>query len=300
VATGLRDEVKGKDSGGLQLALGALLFVLGCGWVAAGSAQWYSSQQVYALNYNGDVVSLVQQYFIVELFALGVVVAGAWFTRVGLVKSRQRSYPDSIRRLLGDALSSRRDVAVGVAAAIAYGAAYLFISGVVVFQPGANYGAWEGITGPGWTAAACCGSMGTVPALIVYVAPQQHLALQILPLDVLFAVVVPLLVGFNVTVAAHALRERTLRSNAGWVGSLGVLVGLFTGCPTCAGLFLAGAVGGLGATSLAIALAPYQALFVVVSIPLLAASPLFITLNARRSLRASCPVPTPSGPPPQP
>jgi len=296
----LRNEVRGKDFGGLELALGAVLFIAGCGWVAAGSAQWYSLQQVYALNDQGDILSLVQRYFITELFALGVVIAGAWFTRVGLMKSRGKTDLDSIRHLLGDALSSRRDLAIGIAAAVAYGVAYLFIAGIIVFQPGANYGAWEGIAGPGWAAAACCGSIGTVPALIVYLAPQQHLALQILPLDLLFAVVVPLLVGFNVTVAAHALRERILRSNAGWVGSLGVLFGLFTGCPTCAGFFLAGAVGGIGATSLAIALAPYQALFVVVSIPLLAASPLFIAFNARRALRAACPVPMPRASPPQP
>jgi len=287
--------VRGKDLGDLQLATGAALVVLGCGWVAVGSLQWYSSQQIYAINDQGTILPLVQQYFVAELFALWVVLAGACLTYAGLTKSREKSDPGSIRYLIGDALSSRKDLAIGMAAAVAYGVVYLFISGVIVFQPGTNFGAWEGIAGPGWAAAACCGSIGTVPALIVYVAPQEHLALQILPLDALFAVVVPLLVGFNVTVAAHALRNRTLRSDAGWVGSLGLLVGLFTGCPTCAGFFLAGAVGGLGATSLAIALAPYQVLFVLVSIPLLAASPLFIEMNARRALRAACPVPTPGG-----
>ena len=282
-----------KDFSGPELAIGAIMFVLGCAWVTAESAQWYLSQQVYALNDQGRILSMVQQYFVTELFSLGMVVAGACLTIAGLLTSRQNSDSDSIRHMLGDSLSSRKELAIGIGAAVAYGVVYLFISGIVVFQPGMNNGAWEGITGPGWAAAACCGSMGTVPALVVYVAPQEHLALQILPLDALFAVVVPLLVGFNVTVAAHALRNRTLRSNAGWVGSLGVLVGLFTGCPTCAGFFLAGAVGGLGATSLAIALAPYQVLFVVVSIPLLAASPLFIAFNARRALRAACPIPTP-------
>lgn len=275
------------------------MFVLGCGWVMAESAQWYLSQQVYALSDQERILSMVQQYFVIELLSLGVVVAGACLTIAGLLTSRRNSDSDSIRHILGDSLSSRKDLAIGIGAAVAYGIAYLFISGIVVFQPGANYGAWEGIAGPGWAAAACCGSMGTVPALIVYVAPQEHLAFQILPLDALFAVVVPLMVGFNVSVAAHALRDRTLRSNAGLVGSLGVLIGLFTGCPTCAGFFLAGAVGGLGATSLAIALAPYQVLFVVVSIPLLAASPLYIAFNARRATRAACPVPTPRASPTQ-
>jgi len=178
-----------------------------------------------------------------------------------------------------------------VFAAAAYELVYLFISGIVIFQPGVNAGAWAGISTPGWSAAACCGSIGTVPALIVYLSPQAHLALQVLPLDVLFAAVVPVLVGFNVTVAVHALRDKAVRSNAGWLSSVGLIAGLFTGCPTCAGLFLAGAVGGLGATSLAIALAPYQMLFILVSIPLLIASPLLVAFNARRAQRAACALP---------
>ncbi len=117
------------------------------------------------------------------------------------------------------------------------------------------------------------------------------MALQVLPLDLLFAVVVPLLVGLNVAVASHAVRNKDVRGNVGWMGSIGVLTGLFTGCPTCAGLFLAGAVGGLGATSLAIALAPYQMLFILLSVPLLAASPLIIAYNAKRAMRAACLVP---------
>lgn len=264
--------------------------------MVAGAVQWYYSQQTYALTDQGGLVTLVRQYFTGEALALGVVAAGACFTYSGLVETKGTDDAGSIRALLGEALASRRDLTIGAAAAVAYGIVYLFVSGVIVFQPGTNYGAWAGIPGPSLAAAACCGTVGTIPSLILYLLPQSHLALQIVPLDALFAVVVPLLVGFNVTVAAHSLRNRTLRTNAGWVTSLGVLVGLFTGCPTCAGLFLAGAVGGVGATSLAIALAPYQTLFVVVSIPLLVLSPLLITLNARRAVRAACPVPLPKTP----
>ena len=286
-------EVQQSRSGAPQLVAGAMLFALGCGWVAVESMQWYASQEYYALNGQGSILTLVQRFFLLEAVAIGVALFGAYVTYRGLLALK--GDPDSIGRMVGEALSSRRDVMIGTAAAVAYAIVYLFVSGVMIFQPGANYGAWEGITSPGWSAAACCGSVGTVPAVVVYVAPQAHLALQLLPLDALFAVLVPLLVGFNVTVAVHLLRDRVVRTNAGWMSTLGVLTGLFTGCPTCAGYFLASAVGGLGATSLAIALAPYQVLFVVVSIPLLALSPLFIAFNGRRALRAACPVPMPQG-----
>lgn len=277
---------------GPYLALGTLLFSIGCLWVAMESAAWYFGQQYFAINDQQSILALVQRYYVVEALAMVVVVVGAYLTFRGISGWSRASNPDSIRYMLAESLSTRRDFKIGVAAAVAYAVVYLVVSSVIVFQPSVDFATTYGVTAPSWTAAACCGSVGTVPALVVYVSPQAHLALQVLPLDVLFAVVVPLLVGMNVTVAVHAVRNKDVRANVGWLSSMGLLAGLFTGCPTCAGLFLASAVGGLGATSLAIALAPYQLLFVVVSIPLLAASPVMIALNARRAQRAACPIPT--------
>ena len=276
------------------LVLGTLLFAAGCVWVALDSVAWHVGQDIYGLYDQQSILGLVQRYYLAEAFAICVVLAGAWLTYRGIKGWRANDNPDSVRFMLADALSTRRDLRIGFAAAILYALVYLFVSGIIVFQPGANPGAWIGYSPLSWNIAACCGSVGTVPALIFYVAPQAHLALQILPLDALFVVVVPILVGFNVTVAAHSVRNKVVRRNVGWMSTLGILTGLFTGCPTCAGLFLASAFGGLGATSLAVALAPYQMLFVVVSIPLLAASPFLIALNARRAVRAACPVPIPA------
>jgi hypothetical protein len=276
------------------LVLGALLFAVGCVWVALDSAAWYAGQNLYGIYDQQSIVGLVQRYYAAEGLAICVALAGAYLTYRGIKDWRVVDDPDSVSFMLADSLSSRRDLRIGFAAAIAYAVVYLFVSGIIVFQPGVNSGAWVGFSPLSWNVAACCGSVGTVPALIFYLAPQAHLALQILPLDVLFAVIVPILVGFNATVAAHSVRNKVVRGNVGWMSTLGILTGLFTGCPTCAGLFLASAFGGLGATSLAVALAPYQMLFVVVSIPLLAASPFLIAVNARRAVRMACPVPTPA------
>jgi hypothetical protein len=278
-------------------AMGLLLFVVGCAWVALDSAAWYFGQNLYGLYDQQSIIALVERYYAAEGLAICVVVAGAYLTYRGLRARKATEDPDSIRFMLAEALSSRKDLRIGIAAAVVYALVYLFVSSIVVFQPGVNSGAWYGLSALTWNVAACCGSVGTVPALTIYLAPQAHLALQILPLDALFAVVVPILVGFNVTVAAHSVRNKDVRANVGWVGTIGILTGLFTGCPTCAGLFLASAFGGLGATSLAVALAPYQMLFVAVSIPLLALSPLLIAVNARRAVRAACTIPAAAVPP---
>ena len=268
-----------------------MAFSVGCFWVALDSAYWYFSQDNIALYAQQSISSLVLRYYLAEVLAIGVVVVGAYLVYQGITSDTEGLETDSIRAILAGAIASRKDFYVGVLAAIVYAAVYLVISSVVVFQPSVDFGATYGVTSPTWAAAACCGAAGTVPTIVVYISPQAHLALQVLPLDLLFVVVVPLLVGLNATVASSAVRNKDVRGNVGWMSSIGVLAGLFTGCPTCAGLFLAGAVGGLGATSLAIALAPYQVLFIVVSIPLLAASPVMIAYNARRAMRAACAVP---------
>jgi len=279
------------QSGRPYLLLGATAFAAGCLWVAFDSAAWYYGQQYFAVFDQQSILTLVLRYYLVEALAICVAVIGAYLMYKGLRGGDAASGSDSIRGILAEALASRSDLKIGAGAAILYGMVYLLVSSILVYQPSVNFFTNYGVASPSWNAAACCGSPGTVPVLIVYLSPQAHLALQVLPLDALFAVIVPLLVGLNVTVAAHALRNRVLRANAGWLGSVGVLTGLFTGCPTCAGLFLAGAVGGIGATGLAVALAPYQMLFVVLSIPLLLASPLIVAFNARRAMRAACLIP---------
>lgn len=273
-----------------SIVVGALGFASGCAWVALESVAWYLAQGRIGPLDQQSALALVLGYYATEALAVGVAVAGAFVLYRGLVRL-DRNPADSIAAILSEALSARRDLRAGIMAGGLYGVLYLFASSMLVYQPTVDFRSYYGVSGPGIVAAVCCGAPGTVPYLKVYLWPQAHLALQILPLDALFAVVVPLLVGFNVAVAVHAMRNKALRSNAGWLGSVGVMAGLFTGCPTCAGLFLAGAVGGLGATSLAVALAPYQMLFVIVSIPVLLVSPVVVAMYAGKAERAACAIP---------
>jgi hypothetical protein len=252
---------------------------------------WYYAQQSLSFYNQESVLAMVLRYYVAEGLAICVLVAGAYLMYRALLGGREKLEPSSIRAILANALASRSDVQLGAAAAAIYAVVYAAVSSILVYQPGVDFATTYGVTTPGWNAAACCGAPGTVPALILYLAPQAHFALQIVPLDALFVVLVPILVGLNVAVAAHAVRSREVRTSARWMGSIGVLTGLFTGCPTCAGLFLASAVGGLGATTLAVALAPFQMLFILVSIPILLISPAVTAFSVRRSMYAACPMP---------
>lgn len=268
-----------------SLVMGAAAFIGGCAFVGAEALYWYFTQR-FVLGQEAALTE-VSRFYVAVAAGITVAVFGAWLALRALGRMRGEP-PDSVWSVLSDTLGSKADVRLGALAGVIYGAAYLLISSILVYQPGVDFG----VASPGVVAAACCGAPGTVPELVVYLVPSWHLALQILPVDALFAVVIPILVGFNVAVAAHALRNRMLRANAGWLGPVGIVAGLFTGCPTCAGLFLAGTVGGLGATALAITLAPYQALFIALSIPVLVASPFVTAVFAGRAALAACAVPS--------
>lgn len=274
------------------LAFGALAVALGCGTVILNSLGWYYDQEALSLFGQAATLALVSRFYIAQGAAMAAIVVGTYMLYRALLGLRSGTDVPSVAGALADALSSRRNLKIGVAAALIYGVAYAFVSSIAVYQPGVDFGLAYGVTSTSWNAAACCGAPGTVPALILYLAPVSHFALQIVPLTALFAVVVPILVGLNFAVAAHAFRLRKTWSSAKWLSSMGILVGLLTGCPTCAGLFLASAVGGLGATTLAVALAPYQLLFVSVSIPLLLISPVVMAAAVRRSMIEACAVPS--------
>lgn len=69
---------------------------------------------------------------------------------------------------------------------------------------------------------------------------------------------------------------------------MGAIVGLFTGCPTCAGVFFAYVLGGSGAVSFAALLAYYQPVFILLSIPVLLVTPYLVSRSLAKVFREGC------------
>jgi hypothetical protein len=231
----------------------------------------------------------VGEFFLLEAAWIGVVGLGMALLLRHLAAGVEGDYT-SVRKIVSDALASREDRRAGVAIGLAYAAFYAVVSSFVVYQPTVDFARVYGATGPGFAFAGCCGAAGAVPSLVVYLAPALHLGMQLVPVDLVFLAVIPVLVGVNVTVASFALRNRPRSKRRGWLGGVGAVVALFTACPTCAGYFLASGLGGLGAATVAVALAPYQVLFIVVSLPLLVASPALVAAAVRRAYVTGCKV----------
>ena len=162
-------------------------------------------------------------------------------------------------------------------ASVAYGIFFAFASSTLAYQPGAAYSASYGVSVPSAVPVVCCGELGQMPQLVIYLT--QQFAMVIVPLNLVLLFVISWLVGLNATISRYAIQNRSLSSNANWLGGLGAVTGVFTICPSCAGLFLLSAIG-LGSTvGLSTFLSTFQAVFIATGIPLLLISPL---LGVRR------------------
>src|SRR2546425_3165113 len=276
---------------------------MGAGAVAAGSALiilqmlfWFYAQPVIWTSGGTTAEGQVISFFLLESVCLLLIVLGSYSLYRGLEPAARRADGRwSAVEVLLNAVKSRRDVRIGVTVGILYAIFYSVVSSVIVYQPSVEFAQAYGATSTSWSAVACCGSYGTIPMIVVYLLPQLHLGLQLVPLDLLLLVVVPILIAFNFAVASFAFRNRPMGSRRMWLSGFGAAVALFTSCPTCAGDFLGGSLGGLAATSLAVALAPYQLAFVLVSLPVLLLSPLLVARSISKSLQDGCRIDTERG-----
>jgi len=205
--------------------------------------------------------------------------------RIGLISSKGFT-PLSPGWILPYVLSQNRFRRYFVASTLLYGLFYAFITSVIVYQPTVDFVQAYRAVFPSMLIGPCCGPPLYTPVLTVYIV--NHLGLLVIPLTVILLVTVSVLVGLNFALAAFAFSNRMKNSGRSWVGGLGALVGLFTGCPTCAGLFFANVIGGTGAVSFATLLGYYQPVFIALSIPVLVATPYLISRSLSRVIKGGC------------
>lgn len=214
-------------------------------------------------------------YLTLALLALGLFLV---LTGFSLAIARGTNSADGSRM---GALSSIMQVPgssrIFLFASLAYGIFFAFASSTLVYQPGAAYTASYGVSVPSAVPVVCCGELGQMPQLVIYLT--QQFAMLIVPLNLVLLFIISWLVGLNATIARYSIQNRSFSSNADWFGGLGALTGVFTICPSCAGLFLLSAIGLGSAVGLSTFLSSFQAVFIAAGIPLLLVSPL---LGVRR------------------
>jgi hypothetical protein len=246
----------------------------------------WNQYQYYFARAGGFSSSSIFSFYLAQSISIFLLLLGFYLAYQYLKRRSSTSPFSSLLVIIGSAISDRTLARVAILTAALYGLLYAFASSILVFQPGVDFTAPPyDVTTAGWSSVPCCGDVGTLPKLILILSPA-HLAVQLVPLSLLLLFIVPPLVGLNLSIALFSMRRTVAKVTGRWMVACGAAVGLFTACPTCAGFFLAESLGGIGATTLAVALAPYQAIFIAVSIPLLVATPFLFAVRVRKTWEA--------------
>jgi hypothetical protein len=195
--------------------------------------------------------------------------------------------PKSLISFITAAFSNRNYWKIMIVAAVGYGIFFGFLSQILVYRANVSF-TERGIEVPLLDLIPCCGAVGYMPMLTIYIT--DHFLILIIPLNVILATIVSLLVGFNVALSIYAFRmKKLLQTKTSLAAGIGATSGLFVGCPTCAGSLISALLGigvaGAGGTSASV-LAPFQTLFIAASIPALVVAP-FLTARSIRSA-SSC------------
>jgi hypothetical protein len=165
--------------------------------------------------------------------------------------------------------------------AIGYGVFFAFLSQILVYRPDISFSE-RGIAVPSTDLTPCCGSPGYMPMFTAYFT--DHFLLLVIPINVILAVVVSVMVGFNLALSIYAYRLRqNVQGKTSIVGGIGAATGLFVGCPTCAGSMISAVfgLGAVGAGAGASVLAPFQTAFMAASLPALALAPFLLARSIR-------------------
>ena len=237
--------------------------------------------------------SLAYLYFVTLLAGMLITVLGLYTSLKRKAKAMRDA--DEIPLKLSSALPYMfLDKQVGRVFAVAsllYGLFYSFITSMIIYRPDMRFSEAYLTSIPSVAVSPCCGPPGQVPVLVGYLT--ENVGLLVVPLTLLLLITISGLVALNVSLTYYAWKNRPSFSKQGWTVGLAASIGLFTGCPTCAGLFLASMVGGVGATTLSVSLAPLQSLFIALTIPVLLATPYLILGNIAKSVGGSCLRPKP-------
>ncbi|HYC26448.1 MAG TPA: hypothetical protein VEB67_00310, partial [Nitrososphaerales archaeon] len=248
------------------------LVVVGAIAISAGTVSYgvqLASVSVPNQSTATALTGVADAYFVALLAGIGLILAGLR----GIVRQRVEEIGESGKAYLSSSwmipylLSLSRYRKLFVATALIYGAVFAVLTSVVVYQPGVDFSSSYGASIPSVEVVPISGATLSTPILTAYVT--EHFGVLLIPLTVMLLVAVSGLVGLNFIMSAFAFDSRAKGDGRGWLGGVGALVGLFTGCPTCAGLFFANILGGAGAVSFVTIVGSYQPVFVLASIPVL-------------------------------
>ena len=177
-----------------------------------------------------------------------------------------KDYLAYISRILTDKTCWR----IFIISSIVYGIFFGFLSQIIIYHENV-----EGDIVPSISITLCCNYPGYVPMITILLS--DTFSILIIPLNLILAISISLMVGFNFALNIYFLRMYRYQSQKKFpaVSTFGIFTGLFVGCPTCAGSLFS-LILGFGTSAAISGLAPFQSLFMAISIPILLGIPFLL------------------------
>lgn len=223
--------------------------------------------------------------FVIFMLTIASLVSiGCGTFRVFRAEQHLSSSTNSLISYITSAFSDNRYWKVMIISAVGYGIFFGFLSQIFIYRGDISF-TGIGIAVPSINVVTCCNVPGYVPMFAAYIT--NHFLILLIPINIVLALVISVMVGFNISLNLYAYRrmmKMQVTKKISFVESIGITTGLFIGCPTCAGSLFATLFGfGTAETTAAAAalLAPFQTLFIIVSIPALIISPFLIARTLR-------------------
>lgn len=221
---------------------------------------------------------------VLTIIFLSLLFVGYGIYRIFKAEQQLKTDANSLMSYITAAFLDNKYWKVMAISAIIYGIFFGFLSQIFIYRYDISFSE-QGITVPSVNVIPCCNMPGYVPMLTVF--PTDHFLIMIIPINIILAVIVSVLVGFNISLTLYAFKLEKAQNTkrVSFVGSVGAISGLFVGCPTCAGSLFSMLLGYSVGTTMAV-LAPFQTLFILISIPSLILAPFLIGRRIRS--RYSC------------
>ncbi len=217
-------------------------------------------------------------FYIILIFAIGAIAIGLYRYH----KQKTLLNDNGMLSIIATITFNKKSRKIFLLTFIGYGVFFSLSSGMLVYQPEVVFSYHYNAIIPSAHITPCCGEPGYMPKITMYLT--EHVGLQIVPINLVLQIMVSYLVGLNTTLAVSAF---SVLKKEGGLGSVGATTGLFISCPTCVGAFSSIFVGSAGAIAFTVAITQLQTVFILITIPILFASP-FIIARRLKSLNGSC------------
>jgi hypothetical protein len=224
-------------------------------------------------------------YAILAITIVSLISIGYGVYRIFKAEQLRTANTNNLMSYITATFSDNKYCKVMTISVIGYAIFFGFISQIFIYRNDISF-TQQGIIVPSVNVIPCCDLPGYVPIFTTYLT--DHFLILLIPINVILALVVSILAGFNITLNLYLLKLTRMQNTKkiSFVGSIGLMSGLFIGCPTCAGSLLYTLLGfSIGTTTVA-ALAPLQTILIIVSIPALIIAPFLIARGIRT--RSTC------------